>query len=81
MINGFYYTTDLEKMMFECSDLKAPQKAKAFHKPALKELHPTHHHSQVPTHHASQNARKWNQSEELSDLFIQEGKEVSFGTL
>ena len=71
-------TTDLKEMMLECSDLKAPQKAKLFHKPALKELPPTHNQSQVPVHNDSQTARKWNQtwnqSEELSELFIQEGR-------
>ena len=73
-----FNAVDLTEMMFECSDLNAPQKAKLFHKPALKELPPTHHQSQVPVHSDSQAARKWNQtwnqSEELSELFIQEGK-------
>ncbi|XP_069135584.1 synergin gamma-like isoform X2 [Argopecten irradians] len=60
---------DLMSMMMECSDLKAPNKAKTFHRPALKELPATshaHHH----TFHQSQQARQWTQPvDELSELF------------
>ncbi|XP_033748031.1 synergin gamma-like isoform X2 [Pecten maximus] len=63
---------DLMSMMMECSDLKAPNKAKTFHRPALKELPvttQTHHH----TFHQSQQARQWTQPvEELSELFTVE---------
>lgn len=61
---------DLTKMMFESCDLTAPQKAKPFQKPSLKEINPVH--VQAPQHHTSQSARRWDNSQELSELFIQE---------
>ncbi|XP_060076037.1 synergin gamma-like [Ylistrum balloti] len=63
---------DLMSMMMECSDLTAPNKAKTFHRPVLKELpatNQTHHH----TFHQSQQARQWTKPvEELSQLFTAE---------
>ncbi|OWF48643.1 Synergin gamma [Mizuhopecten yessoensis] len=60
---------DLMSMMMECSDLKAPNKAKTFHRPALKEL-PTTTQTYHHTFHQSQQARQWTQPvEELSELF------------
>ncbi|XP_061179675.1 synergin gamma-like isoform X2 [Saccostrea echinata] len=59
---------DLMAMMFECSDLSAPNKAKTFHKPSLKELPPTHHHHH--TFQQSRHAHQWKQEEDLTGLFI-----------
>ncbi|KAJ8312356.1 hypothetical protein KUTeg_009729 [Tegillarca granosa] len=49
-------TADLVSMMFECSDLSAPNKAKTFHKPSLKEIHAKHpvHAAPVTTVHENQ---------------------------
>ena len=59
--------------MFECSDLNAPQKAKSFKKPSVKEVQPKQ--VRVSNFQASQKSRKWdNQTEELSDLFTLPGK-------
>ena len=62
---------DLMAMMFECSDLSAPNKAKTFHKPSLKELPPTQHHHQ--TFQQSRHAHRWRQEEDLTKLFVAEG--------
>ena len=60
-------------MMFECSDLTAPTKAKTFHKPTLKEVHPHSHHSH--TFQQSQQAATWTtESDNLSKLFTVESK-------
>lgn len=60
---------DLMSMMMECSDLTAPNKAKTFHRPALKELPPSHH-GHHHTFHQSQQARQWTQpADDLSQLF------------
>ncbi|KAL4224149.1 hypothetical protein ACF0H5_017602 [Mactra antiquata] len=61
---------DITKMMMDSCDLTAPQKAKLFHKPSLKEINPTH--TPISVHHTSHNARRWTQNEELSQLFLQE---------
>ncbi|XP_062590814.1 synergin gamma-like isoform X5 [Saccostrea cucullata] len=67
---------DLMAMMFECSDLSAPNKAKTFHKPSLKELPPTHHHHH--TFQQSRHAHQWKQEEDLTGLFlVQEPATVS----
>ena len=60
-------------MMFESCDLKAPQKAKLFQKPSLKDITVPYHETHLVTANVSMNARKWEHTEELSDLFIQEG--------
>ncbi|XP_050408199.1 synergin gamma isoform X2 [Patella vulgata] len=58
---------DLMTMMMECSDLKAPQKAKSFQKPLVKDVKVQPH--KTITYHQSQQARQWQVSAELEDLF------------
>ncbi|KAK7087724.1 hypothetical protein V1264_021736 [Littorina saxatilis] len=72
---------DLVSMMMECSDLNAPQKARGFHKPSLMEVQKSgsHHHGHhsakhAELHHASDHARRWDNSQELDGLFIVESK-------
>ncbi|XP_055995692.1 synergin gamma-like isoform X4 [Ostrea edulis] len=67
---------DLMAMMFECSDLSAPNKAKTFHKPSLKELAPTQHQHQ--TFQQSRHAHQWKPEENLNELFtVQDPAPVS----
>lgn len=64
---------DLVSMMFECSDLSAPNKARTFHKPSLKELPPTHHHHHQ-TFQQSRHAHQWKPEEDLTNLFMVKGQ-------
>ncbi|XP_013413986.1 synergin gamma isoform X2 [Lingula anatina] len=59
----------LEDMMRECSDLSAPQKAKTFKGPSVKEVQPKHQ-AKVVSYHESNKSRSWQAPEdELSSLF------------
>ncbi|XP_067650665.1 synergin gamma-like isoform X1 [Haliotis asinina] len=62
---------DLMAMMMECSDLNAPQKAKQFHKPSLKEVH-IEHHTNVSSFHQSGSSRQWTGHDNLEGLFATE---------
>ncbi|XP_025089450.1 synergin gamma-like isoform X3 [Pomacea canaliculata] len=63
---------DLMSMMMQCSDLKAPQKAKGFHKPSLIEVQRTgsDHGGRAPVFHESDHARRWTSTEDLEGLFV-----------
>ena len=64
-------------MMMECSDLNAPQKAKGFHKPSLIEVQKSgvpHHSKHTELHHASDHARRWDNTQDLEGLFIVESE-------
>lgn len=66
------FVTDLMSMMMQCSDLKAPQKAKGFHKPSLIEVQRTgsDHGGRAPVFHESDHARRWTSTEDLEGLFV-----------
>lgn len=70
---GTFTCVDLMSMMFECSDLSAPNKARTFHKPSLKELPPTHHHHHQ-TFQQSRHAHQWKPEEDLTNLFMVKGQ-------
>lgn len=70
---GTLTCVDLMSMMIECSDLSAPNKARTFHKPSLKELPATHHHHHQ-TFQQSRHAHQWKPEEDLTNLFMVEGQ-------
>ncbi|KAH3890920.1 hypothetical protein DPMN_015010, partial [Dreissena polymorpha] len=64
---------DIKEMMLESCDLSAPARTQGFVKRTLKEIDPTVlPHTGPHVHHASSNARTWNDSEELTQLFSSE---------
>ncbi|XP_071110758.1 synergin gamma-like isoform X2 [Haliotis cracherodii] len=62
---------DLMAMMMQCSDLNAPQRAKQFHKPSLKEVQ-VEHLSNIPSFHQSDSSRHWTGHDNLEGLFATE---------
>ena len=61
------------KMMLECSDLTAPQKAKGFVKKSVNEIEPLRKATTV--YHVSQKAHRWDgNTDKLTELFTLPGR-------
>ena len=65
----FFLFPDIMSMMMQYSDLSAPQKAKGFQKPAIRDVAPKPTRAQ--TFQQSQKAKSWNQTQETySGMFV-----------